>query len=183
MLEQHKDQLSYFITNQDLDQFVRGASEHVERYGELDDKYKSIYELLPTNNSYQFILTESEPNLGHWCIIMRYGNTVEWFDPYGGSPTSSLKFIPKIMNRVLDNTPSDIKDLVKTIEKGDKFVWNKTKFQYDHPLVNTCGRHCLSRLQCMLLGMDLKQYQSFMRKQSKALGLPFDVVSCLFIRI
>ena len=46
MLEQHKDQLSYFITNQDLDRFVRGASEHVERYGELDDKYKSIYELL-----------------------------------------------------------------------------------------------------------------------------------------
>ena len=181
LLKEHKDDLAYFVSNHDLTKFVKGASEEWVRYGELDKLYDSMHELLPKPMMYKFILTEFEPNKGHWCIIMRYANTVEWFDPYGSNPTHTLNFISRAMNKKLDNTKSDITDLIKTVQSPDKFIYNKTAFQAEADGVNTCGKHCLLRLQMMIMGHDLKSYAAFMKQMRKKMNMPYDIVVSTFI--
>lgn len=148
------------------------------KYSDLQ-QYKKIENLLKTPRDFCFILYEESPNRGHWtCISRPDDKTVEFFDSYGGSPDSQQKWVPlptrkqlgagkPYLSLLLDRCPFDV-------------VYNPVKYQKDGSDINSCGRHCVNRIGCMLDGMDLKTYYLFLKQLKKETGGNYDeVVSTL----
>jgi hypothetical protein len=67
------------------------------------DMYQHIYDWLPNQMDFFFILTESKFNVGHWTVLIKNGSNFEYFDLYCDSPKSILDFIPKYMNNKFGN--------------------------------------------------------------------------------
>jgi len=91
-------------------------------------------------------LTESE-NSGHWVCLLNYRGTniIEYFDPYGNyKPDGESKWL----------TPQKLKELGQSTKKLTQLLSasryqvksNAFPFQTDRMNMNTCGRHCTTRL-------------------------------------
>jgi hypothetical protein len=105
----------------------------------------------------------------HWvCLLkLRNSNIIEYFDPYGNyKPDGESKWIStekqkefgqysKKLTQLLDESPYEIKS-------------NAYPFQKDKRDMNTCGRHCVTRLYFKHL--DLPGYI----KLVESTGLPAD---------
>lgn len=84
---------------------------------------------------------------GHWLAVLRGGDGVLVFDPYGGIRDpwyldhTWLK--PGMENKLHESRP----ELVQLIiDAGLKTTYNTHRLQKMAPGINTCGRHCVSRL-------------------------------------
>ena len=141
-------------------------------------KYSTIQELLPKDKDFVFILLESSPNNGHWVALLRYGDTYEFFDSYGGKPDSQLKWNNTKTNEELDQSTKYLTNLLK----GEKVVYNPVKYQGDKGDINTCGRHCTFRIQEMLGGKNLDNYYQYMCQLKKNMGVDYDGVVSNFVR-
>lgn len=109
-------------------------------------------------------LTENE-NMGHWvCMIKRElpnGETeIEFFDPYGEAPDTQLNYIGSSKRKELEQDIPLLSRLFR--QSGYNIIYNKYPFQKDKADVNTCGRHCVSRL--LFKDLDLKQYKKMIDK-------------------
>jgi hypothetical protein len=81
-------------------------------YAELND-VKHLNELLPTDKSFKVILIETSKNNGHWVAIGRSKDTVYYFNSYGSSADTDWKFIPKQVQRILDEDAGKLTELLK----------------------------------------------------------------------
>jgi hypothetical protein len=61
---------------------VLGSDQKIIQYSDLAS-FPTLNDLLPKPTDDCIILYEQEDDSGHWVALMRYGNTVEYFDPYG----------------------------------------------------------------------------------------------------
>jgi len=117
-------------------------------------------------------LTESEM-MGHWvCLLKRRGTKIiEYFDPYGNyRPDGESKWLtPQKLKELKQNTFH----LSKLLDSSPyRILSNAYPFQQDKSDMNTCGRHCTTRLY--LKHLSLPQYIKFI----KSSGLkPDDFVS------
>lgn len=165
----YKDKINYFVSNYDLMNLFPNCK--IVKFADLET-YKSIYDLLPNKLDFVFILVETEPNHGHWQLLLRNKNMFEFFDSYGDPPKTILSFIPKYMNKLLGNDYNkDIGHILKTVQPPDNLIINEYPFQTETEGVNTCGRWISLRVACLLMnGMNNKQFIKFVsskRKQSK----------------
>jgi hypothetical protein len=82
-------------------------------------------------------LTENDTT-GHWIGLLRKGNTIEIFDPYGNKPNEWEK---KLNSEKGLNPPNGV--LEKLIKgSGYKIKINNMKHQdINNPNIATCGRH------------------------------------------
>jgi hypothetical protein len=121
----------------------------------------NIEDILPSEKSYCIILYENKPNNGHWVGIMRINNNIEYFDSYGNMPDIPLSWITEKENYLLGQKPF----LTKLFEKTPLDVYyNDFRYQKENNDVNTCGRHVVFRVLCMLKNFyDLKQYCNFIK--------------------
>jgi hypothetical protein len=95
--------------------------------------------------------TTSETN-GHWVCMMKRGNQIEFFDPYGKVPDSELKWVGSSKRRELNIEHPTLTRMFK--ESGDEVIYNSHDFQKSDRDVNTCGRHCIVRLMYKDLPLD-----------------------------
>jgi hypothetical protein len=103
-----KQRLENYISSDDLlKYFGEKINDKIVKYSDLDN-YKNIEQLLPQNNDFVIILIENKLNSGHWVCLLRYDNTLEFFNSYGLLPSVDLNFIDKIQNKMLGQ---DIKTL------------------------------------------------------------------------
>jgi len=117
--------MDYFVTSTDLQAIFKNCK--IVKYADLD-KYEDIYQLLPNRMDFEFLLTESEKNSGHWVLIIRDHDTFEYFDSYGTSPKNILDYIPKYMNKKLGNNyGEDLGKMIRSIKPTDKFVYGIIK--------------------------------------------------------
>jgi hypothetical protein len=79
----YKGKINYFVSNFDLMNLFPNCK--IVKFAELDN-YKSIYDLLPNKLDFVFILVESQPDHGHWQLLLRNKNMFEFFDSYGDPP-------------------------------------------------------------------------------------------------
>lgn len=114
-------------------------------------KYKSIDEILGPYDA-TFILFESEPRFGHWCCLFKEGNDVEFFNPYGGYPDDSLKYIDKNFRKISNQLIPYLSYLM--LDSPYELFYNEHKFQKMEEGVNTCGRWCAVRLLCRDISLD-----------------------------
>ena len=71
--------MDYFVTSTDLQSIFKNCK--IIKYADLDN-YDDIYMLLPNRMDFCFILTESKLNSGHWTLLIRDDNIIEYFDSY-----------------------------------------------------------------------------------------------------
>jgi hypothetical protein len=154
-------------------------SAKIMTYSDLN-KYDDIEDLLPTDKDYAFVLIEDSPNKGHWVVISKYGDTVEFFDSYGGKPDSQLKWNSKANNAQLGQSRKKLTEMFNK-HKG-RVVYNPVKYQGGASDVNTCGRHATFRIQNMKDGKDLDTYYKYMSRLKNHSGKDYDEIVASFIQ-
>jgi len=131
------------ISDDDIEKYMN-TKKHVYRYGELNQLFNGIDDILPKPNDYAILLIESKKNVGHWVALTRTDNIINWFDSYGIKPGNELKWVSEKENQELDNTKSDITDLLDdAINKGYKVKYNTRRYQSSDAEIATCGRHSI----------------------------------------
>lgn len=161
------------LTDGELEHYLgKEAKNNIIKWSQLDE-YNSIEGLLPHNQSYKIILIEQHHNVGHWVAIMRYNyynkDVIEVFNSYGNNVLTELNYIKSIKNKLLGQSRRTLESLLDDA-KSKKYdvIYNKRKFQQISPDINTCGRHIVLRLVCMIkLFYDLVDYIKFMDDSMK----------------
>jgi hypothetical protein len=163
------------ITGEDFSRFLTNGEQHIIKYSDLEN-IKTIEELLPESRDYRIILVETNYNTGHWCCILRYGKTIEWFDSYGLAVDGELKFINVLKNKMLGQ---DFKHLTRILyeatKRGFHTIYNKRKLQKYKDGVNTCGRWVILRITMFKdMLFDLHDFLQFIEKSVAGSGLKND---------
>lgn len=121
-------------------------------------KFKSIHQLLkPYDNAVILYLTK--PNYGHWVLLMKKGNLIEFFDSYGFFIDDQLKFInPEFKKKSHQDFPYLSKLL---LDSGYKIIYNPVRLQKTNNDISSCGRHVCLRL--ILKDLPLNDYIKMMK--------------------
>lgn len=107
-------------------------------------KYDSIDDILEPYGAC-ILLFEAKPKYGHWCCLFkRNEKMIEFFNPYGGYPDDSLKFIPMRFRLVSNQFYPHLSWLM--INSPYELSYNEYKFQKHGSDIKTCGRWCAIRL-------------------------------------
>lgn len=112
-------------------------------------------------------LTES-PTSGHWlCMFKRGGNTIEYFDSYGGKPDSQREWLSEEQLEMLGQEDCCLTNLLRASRY--KVYYNTHQYQKDRKDINSCGRWCVARLICK--DMSNLQFYNLIKEQMKERGL------------
>lgn len=174
-----KTKLATMISDADFNRFFTDAPQKLLKYSELEN-INDINELLPEEQDYRIILTESQKNSGHWCCITRKNNVYTWFDSYGEKPDGELKYISTMMNKILGQDKKHLSRILKTIKQPNEILYNETKYQVLRDGINTCGRWCICFLLLHHMGYDLKEFKNFIKLNAKKYNMPYDILICNF---
>ena len=97
-----------------------------------DLKGKTLSSLFTHDNIYVLYDIRSDPSVvGHWVCLMKRGDDLYYYDPYGMSISQDLE---------VTNEPDYF-----SLFKGVDINVNPHRHQEFKEEVNTCGRHCVSR--------------------------------------
>jgi len=146
--------------------------------------YNNIDELLPSNPDFVILLYQSSPNNGHWVLLSKYDDTLEYFDSYGGVIDKPLSWTPigirtklgegkPLLSNLLENTDYDL-------------IYNAVDFQDKKDnKISTCGRWCSLRWNTIKTKrMSLVEFIDMMKALKKATGRTYDnIVSDLVSHI
>ena len=118
----------------------------IYQYDNLNN-LNNIFEILPKQkDAVVLFIRNPQGNVGHWASILRYNNTIEFFDSYGIKQFAFGFDYERLM-------------------KGFKYIYNSFEFQKNRGNVVTCGFHTIWRIYCLLnKNMNLQQYIEFMRE-------------------
>lgn len=165
------------LSNFDIIKYMNGQSTII-LYPDLY-KYKSIDEVLGPYNI-AFILLETRKNYGHWtCLFKNSSDEVEFFNPYGGIPDSSLDFVPYPFKK---ESHQDFPYLTKLLfESPYEIFYNEFDFQKHNKYIKTCGRHCVVRI--WLKHLDIYQYKQELDNLCKQMDLDYDGVVTILTTI
>lgn len=157
LVEQHKN---LALSDSDLLDLMKNQA-NVVTYKDIK-KYGTIDSLLGPYNVC-FILYEWKPSYGHWTLLSRAGDLLEFFDPYGNFPDSQLALIPEPWKT---ESGQNVKRLSKLmIECNYDLSYNEYPFQKHHEDTKTCGRWCVVR--ALLKDLPLEDFKSlFLSKDS-----------------
>jgi len=169
------------ITDGDIRRyFGDGVEGRILKYSDLAN-YNTIDDLLPKPRDFRIILIEDSINRGHWCAILKYDKTIEWFNPYGIRPDAQKNLLGKITNIMLGQERDYMTELMEK-SKGYKLIYNKKKLQKLKAGINTCGRWIILRIICMKdMMMGLKEFIKMIETNKEASGLPNDALVAIWI--
>jgi hypothetical protein len=109
--------------------------------------------------SIMLFLTQDE-NTGHWICMHKNKEGIHYFDPYGIPPEGNKVWLNKEQLEELDQLHPRLIQLFR--ESGYPIFYNNHEFQIDKKGINTCGRHCVSRLY--FKDLSLEQYKDMIDK-------------------
>ncbi len=180
VINKYKTELKKMVSEDDfIRNFGLDVKDKIMKYSELE-KFNTIDDLIPDKDDFRILLIESEPRVGHWCCLIRKGDTVEFFDSYGKTHKGELKYIPKIINKML-NQPDDY--LTRIMKSSKNPIFSTLKLQNDSPIVCTCGRHVIARILCGKAGYNLDDYEKLVNKECKKREMPPDILVCHWVPI
>lgn len=176
------ENLKEFTSDADFrNYFGEEVNSHIIKYSQLKN-YKNISQLLKKDGDYKILLYEQTENSGHWVLMLRYGDVIEYFDPYANKPNVPLKW-SKDMNVKLDQHPEYLDRLLLNQNKF-QVIYNKYPFQSEFNDSGTCGKHVLLRLiKFHYSGLTLPQYMKFFQKQKEHFGVGNDELVTLLIPV
>ena len=129
------------------------------------------------------ILIENEYNSGHWALLLRYNNTIEWFSSYGTFPSEELNFISHQQKEILNQDVKHLNILLTQALPKFLIIYNKRKLQQLKEGVNTCGKWIILRIIMMeKYNMDLNHFLQFIDNLKKQFKLSSDELVTLLIQ-
>lgn len=152
----HED---YALSDSDINKLLDGTK--IFRYPDLKNM-SSIDDAFDKYGRAMMLYLTSDENTGHWvCMLKRPNNVIEYFDPYGGyKPDGERKWLSK---QQLQELGQDEPILTKMLH-GYTVKSNPYKLQAEsggNKAINTCGRHCVTRL---LLGhLPINKYAELIK--------------------
>lgn|ERR1700759_3986003 len=163
MSKKNEKMLKYYqdiaLSNKEVLELVNNKA-NIVIYPDLY-KYKSIDEVLGPYGAV-FILFESKPNYGHWCLLFKINNNkLEFFNPYNGYPDDSLDFIPVDFREKSNQNIPYLSILL--YNSPYKLSYNEYDFQKHDKNIKTCGRWCAVRLICR--NLSLKQFANLFHNE------------------
>jgi hypothetical protein len=171
----YKAKLEQMVSDSDFHRYLPDADGKIMKYVDLA-KYNTMDELLPYNDDYRIILTETKKNSGHWCCLVKYGNVIEWWDSYGVRPEGEMAFIPQAIKQMLGETRHELNRLFDTVPEDKSCIYNKKKVQELKDGINTCGKWCICRVQMAMFGYNLPNFLDFLKRQKEETGKPYDIL-------
>lgn len=157
-----KKTLKYYediaLSNYDIIKLLKGRV-NIVLYPDLH-KYTNIDEVLGKYDAC-ILLFEAKVNYGHWCAIFKINdNEIEFFNPYGGYPDDSLRYIPYHFAKVSNQLVPYLSLLL--LDCPYELYYNEFGFQRHSKSVKTCGRHCVFRV--MNRHMNIYEYKRLLDK-------------------
>ncbi|MDR3550742.1 MAG: hypothetical protein P4L31_04970 [Candidatus Babeliales bacterium] len=152
------------LTDSDLKQLL-GNNINIIPYPNLK-RYKSLNDCFGKRNFF-IIFFETESALsGHWTMMLRQGNTYEYFDPYGLGIDCDKKYIEeRTLTKLKENEPILINMCHDAISKGFTVFANTIDYQRWSNNVGDCGRHCAVRASHA--NLTELQYYNFLMQYMK----------------
>jgi hypothetical protein len=142
LIPENKDLRGYSLSNFDITKMIPTLK--IVSYPDLL-KYKTIDQALDEKGRLMILYLTQDEYTGHWICLLKKGNKIEFFDPYGNlKPDEESEWVPKKKLAEFDQDTHYLTKLLK--ESGYKVVYNKFPFQSENRDVTTCGRHCATRL-------------------------------------
>lgn len=134
--------VNYPLSDTDIRLLLRNKT-NIVRYRDMHTFHNIDQLIMPHGNC--VILYETSENMGHWCcLVWRGHDQIEFFDPYGKSMDSQLKYIHPHFARA---THQDQMYLTRLVNHSKyKLYNNKTAFQKLRSDVKSCGRWCCLRI-------------------------------------
>ena len=149
----------YALSDDDINKLLGGTK--IFRYPELKNM-NNINDAFDKFGRAMILYLTTDENTGHWICMLKKGNNIEYFDPYGGyKPDDERKWLTI---QQLEELGQD-EPILTHMLKGYKVTSNPYKFQGETTergkAINTCGRHCVTRL---LLGhLSIKDYADLIK--------------------
>lgn len=155
------------LSDSDVLKLVDGKA-NIILYPDLH-KYNTIDDILYPYGAC-ILLFEAKPKYGHWCCIFKVNNKlIEFFNPYGGYPDDSLKFIPMRFRKISNQYFPHLSWLM--INSPYELSYNEFKFQEYGINIKTCGRWCAFRLLCRNLNLyDFTNLIKYLKNKLKISG-------------
>jgi len=168
------------LSNGDVERyFGSGTESEILKYSDLDN-YNTIDDLLPKPFDYRILLIETKQNVGHWVLILKYNNTIEYFNSYGVNADIQKNTLNRMMNRMLGQKEDYITKLLKNSKY--KYTINNIPFQSKNPQIATCGRWCIIRiLTAEKTGMNLPAFTSYVLRNCEKMRVSPDEFVSIFI--
>ena len=174
------DNLKVSMTGQDIENYLPNCK--MIEYNDLAD-YNEITDLLTKPIDFVIILIETTAdNVGHWVCILRYGNTIEFFNSYAEAPdVQKNTLISKAKNIEFNQTQNYLTNLL--VKSDFNIIYNKLQLQKYSNNSATCGRFVCARLLCLLNhNMDLKRFlEFFIDLKKKFKSKSYDEIVCELI--
>ena len=158
---------------------ILGADLKLVKYSELANQ-ASLDALLPKPTDYCIILIEEEMDSGHWVALLKYDNTIEFFDPYGNKWDTELAWIPREKRQKLGETQKYLSGLLE--RSNLKRIYSPFHFEKTSKTVNTCGSHCAHRIYRLKHdNMDLDAYYHYIQEAERKFKASADEVVAEFV--
>lgn len=153
---------AYALSDGDIRQLL-GSGIKITTYPDLE-KMNSIDELFDRMGRAILFFPQTSEQQGHWSCLIKRGNTIEFFDPYGEPPEAQkdtisnaqlerMRMKEPLLAELLTNNPYHI-------------IYNKVQLQELKDEVNTCGRHAVCRL--LFHRKPLAAYRETIRRSGMA---------------
>ena len=121
------------------------------------------------------LLYHTSPTYGHYCCVWENNNTLFFFDSYGASVDTQLKFLPNELKEELNSNHNYLIRLM--YNSGLKVEFNQYQLQSREPNITTCGRHVVNRLRFPEISID--EYYKIFKDASKYIAI--DELICLLV--
>ena len=149
-----------YLSNDDLD-YILHPDTNIYPYNQLYN-FRHIDEIFDKLGRCILLYPTHSETVGHWVCIIKRNNIIEYFDPYGFPPDTSIQNLGTPQD-VAKRTGQDIPKLLKMIqEAGYNLEYNNKKFQKLGDDIGTCGRHTASRL--IFHKLPLKKYSKLLNE-------------------
>lgn len=131
--------------------------------------------LLPFTNKCCIILYLNGPRSGHWTMLNKRKNAIDFLDSYGDVIDDQLQYVNK--NIIGQNK----KKLIGLLKKYHGDVWyNDIKLQKLSSNISTCGRYCGLYLKYNYMNVD--KFCNMLVKCSDNFGITTDQLVCILTK-
>lgn len=123
----------------------------VMKYSDLGD-YERLEDIFEPGIPGVLLLYETKLNTGHWCMLIKHKDRIEFFDSYAMLPDDQIKFTPKAFR---SEGGMDI-PVLSWLMLYSKYPieYNHNQFQKWSDKIGTCGRWAGFRYKLMDVPLD-----------------------------
>lgn len=132
----------YALSDDDIRKLL-GSGIKITTYPDLE-KVQHVDQLFDKMGRAILFVPQQNEQSGHWCCLMKKGKTIEFFDPYGEPPEAQKDTLDNAHLAKMRMDAPLLADLLT--DNPYEVIFNKVQLQELKDDVNTCGRHCVSRL-------------------------------------